>query len=86
MIDIALDKEIISYVTNNTDMLVPQRCSKNVIQNHGWISYLEQRYNDFTSNDIIKESIYRLAHNIDVCPKCYCGNKIPFKNNSYSKY
>ena len=86
MIDIALDKEIISYVTNNTDMLVPQRCSKNVIQNHGWISYLEQRYNDFTSNDIIKESIYRLVHNIDVCPKCYCGNKITFKNNSYSKY
>lgn len=86
MIDSSLDNEILSYVTNNSNKLVPSRCSRNIIQKHNWIEYLEQRYDDFTSDEKLKESLYRLINKIQKAPRCYCGNTIIFKNNSYSKF
>ena len=86
MIDSNLDKEILSYVTDNNGKLIPSRCSKRAITNHGWNDYLMQRYDDFTSKEVLKESLYRLTHNIEKAPNCYCGNTIIFKNNSYSRF
>lgn len=86
MIDETLDNEIISYITDDKGKLIPSRCSKHVIIKHGWDNYLLQRYDDFTSKELLKESLYRLIHNIEKAPHCYCGNSIKFKNNSYSRF
>lgn len=86
MIDKTLDNEILLYVTDDKGKLIPSRCSTRVIIKHGWNDYLLQRYNDFTSKEFIKESLYRLTHNIEKAPQCYCGNIIKFKNNSYSRF
>lgn len=82
MINEQLDKEILEYTINkNTGKIITQRCTESVFRKRNYYDYLMQRYSD-NSSDSVKESYYRLVHNIDVRPTCkICGKPLEFKVN-----
>lgn len=91
MTDINLEKEIISYCTNNTNKLIPQRCTIFVLKKHNWYNYLLQKYTDNVSKTeklLISETLYRIINNIEIIPKCkICGNSVNYTpGRGYANY
>lgn len=82
------DNEIISYITKEDGALVPQRCTRNVLDKRGYSEYLFSRYDD-NSTDSLKEILYRIVHHIDKAPVCKkCSGPVIFDtgNMMYPQY
>lgn len=82
------DFDVISYITNDSGKLVPQRCLRNILEKHGYLSYLLSRYDDNTT-DSLREIIYRMINHIEVIPHCkVCGAPVVFDvgNMQYPQY
>lgn len=84
MIDLEKDKEIILYVTNNTNKIIPARANKKVLLKLNYLNYITNRYSDSES---LSESLYRLVFNIEDRPKCkICGGKVKYSSGKFSNY
>ena len=61
-----MDKQnIINHFINNKGKIIGQRTNINYLKKHGYYDYLINYYNDSVS---IKETIYRIYHNLDKRP------------------
>jgi len=85
-----LDKDILDYVAPD-GKLIPQRCSKSVLERHGFYEYVINRYKDNTldKNDknYLRECLYRMVNNIEVPPVCkVCGKSLKFSYQRYPVY
>ena len=85
------DKDIFNYILPK-GKIIPQRCVKKVLVKKGFYEYLLNRYSDNTidkNNEslYIRETLYRMIHNIDTIPVCkICGTKLKFSGVSYPNY
>lgn len=82
------DSEILSYITRTDGTLIPQRCTRNILNKRGYLGYLQYRYCDNTTGSI-KEVLYRLVHHINTIPVCKnCGKPVIFDagNMMYPQY
>lgn len=84
------DKNVLEYIAEKGN-LIPSRCVKSVLIKHGFYHYIMNRYSNNTlskdDKNYLKESIYRIYHNIEEPPRCkMCGSSILFKNNTYTCY
>ena len=83
-----MESEILKYITNDSGKLIPQRCTKQVLEKRGYLNYLLLKYSDNTT-DSLREIIYRFYNHIDKAPVCAtCGTPVIFDvgNNQYPTY
>ena len=80
-----MDKQIIiDKFINNKGKIIGQRTNINYLKKHGYYDYLINYYNDSVS---IKETIYRIYHNLDTRPVCkMCGKPVNLHNYGFSTY
>ena len=75
------DKDVIDYIwdkKNNFNSLY----SKGKISQE-MLDYLSNRYNDSTS---LRESLYRIKHNLEIRPVCHiCGAPVKFDGSTFKK-
>ena len=75
------DEDIINYIwdkKNNFNSLY----SKGKISQE-MLDYLSNRYNDSTS---LRESLYRIKHNLEIRPVCHiCGAPVKFDGSAFKK-
>ena len=77
------DKDIIEYCFIG-DKFNFHALNRIIKQKPDYLEYLKNRYVD---SDSLKETIYRIKHNIETKPVCpVCGNPLPFKGRLYSKH
>lgn len=83
--DLELSQSDVRSIFYKDGKMLPSRTNINYLKNHGYYDFLVSRYSDSTS---IKETIYRLANNIEERPVCIvCGEPTRFLgNHGFSKW
>ena len=85
------NNDILHFVAPN-GKLIPQRCTKSIMEKNGYWDYLINLYSDLSCTDknnpnYLKEILYRLIRGINNRPVCkQCGTPLFFKHNRYSDF
>lgn len=74
-----MTREEIINIFFKDEKIIPQRVHENYLKKHNYYDFLNNYYNDSLS---IKETLYRIYHNIDIRPVCkICGKPVTFNTN-----